>query len=74
MLSTAALLIAILPALYWLYARNTSAKIPLPPSPPGDPVVGHVRFMPQKYAWITFAGWTKKFGELNLIVGHIISY
>ena len=34
-----------------------------PPGPRADPVIGHARFIPTQYAWITLSEWAKKFGE-----------
>jgi hypothetical protein len=36
----------------------------LPPGPPTDPIIGHVRSMPLEYAWRTFGEWGKKWGKL----------
>lgn len=43
--------------------KRTSASVDLPPSPPADPVIGHVRVMSSDYQWKTFAEWSKKLGE-----------
>jgi hypothetical protein len=34
-----------------------------PPGPRADPVIGHARFIPTQYAWITLSEWARKFGE-----------
>lgn len=35
----------------------------LPPGPPLEPFVGTLRFMPSSHQWLTFADWSKKWGE-----------
>lgn len=46
----------------WFYLR-VDHWLPLPPGPPSDPIIGHVRFMPSSYPWKTFAEWGKRWGE-----------
>ena len=35
----------------------------LPPSPPGDVLLGHALRVPEKYQWKTFAQWGKVYGN-----------
>ncbi|KAK7046001.1 hypothetical protein VNI00_006996 [Paramarasmius palmivorus] len=39
-------------------------KSPLPPGPPGLPLVGNVLDMPSGQEWLTFAEWGKKYGGI----------
>ncbi|KAG1907691.1 cytochrome P450 [Suillus fuscotomentosus] len=38
---------------------------PYPPGPPGWPLVGNVADMPHTKAWLTFAQWGKKYGDIS---------
>ncbi|RDB17679.1 hypothetical protein Hypma_001255 [Hypsizygus marmoreus] len=37
---------------------------PLPPGPPGDPVLGHLRHIPQEHAELQFHEWGKIYGDV----------
>lgn len=37
----------------------------LPPSPPRDFLIGHLRKVPRGYQWKTFAEWGKTLGKSN---------
>lgn len=43
--------------------RRKRAGFPLPPGPPADPIIGHVRSIPFDYQWTKFAEWGRKYGE-----------
>lgn len=47
---------------YFLYTHVIRGSR-LPPSPPSDPIVGHVFRVPQSYAWKTYASWKKTLGK-----------
>ncbi|KAI5119697.1 hypothetical protein M0805_003582 [Coniferiporia weirii] len=55
-----------------LLSRKRSSCLGLFPSPPSDPILGHMRIIPQKRAWILFAEWGKKLGDVIqlTIIGH----
>ncbi|KAJ7488871.1 cytochrome P450 [Mycena latifolia] len=36
----------------------------LPPGPPGDPVLGHLRYMPSDQTALVFHEWSKKYGDV----------
>ncbi|KAG2056881.1 cytochrome P450 [Suillus hirtellus] len=38
---------------------------PYPPGPPGWPLVGNIADMPHTKAWLTFAQWGKKYGDIS---------
>ncbi|KAG1907690.1 cytochrome P450 [Suillus fuscotomentosus] len=38
---------------------------PYPPGPPGWPLIGNVADMPHNRAWLTFAKWRKKYGDIS---------
>ncbi len=50
-------------ALYWRRARYA---IPLPPGPPGLPVVGNALQMNVPSLWIQFRDWSRTYGMSHL--------
>ncbi|KAH8114944.1 cytochrome P450 [Phellopilus nigrolimitatus] len=42
-------------------------RLSLPPSPPSDFVIGHLRTMPMENQWLTFTEWGKKLGDVIYI-------
>ncbi|KAF7424559.1 hypothetical protein PC9H_009866 [Pleurotus ostreatus] len=59
-----------------IYKRSSRKwPFPLPPGPPADPIIGHLRKVPPAHAEVTYLEWAKKYGEviyLNLLGRHII--
>ena len=51
-------------ALYLVYRSRTRQNVNLPPGPPGDVVIGHIRRIPLEYSWIEFGKWAKKYGDV----------
>ena len=47
----------------FLLYQSRRAHQALPPSPPSDFLIGHVRRLPLDYQWKTFAHWGKQLGE-----------
>jgi hypothetical protein len=45
------------------WARKRRA-LPLPPGPTGYPIIGNVYDIPHHYAWLTYADWAKKYGDV----------
>lgn len=39
-----------------------SSKPKLPPSPPGDPIIGHARMIPPDQPYKVYAKWAKAYG------------
>ncbi|KAL1663539.1 cytochrome P450, partial [Schizophyllum commune] len=64
---TATLLVA---AYLYLRRRRESGK-PLPPGPPGLPIVGNLFDVPVDFQWLKYAEWSKEFGSdfIHLDVG-----
>jgi len=38
--------------------------LPLPPGPKGYPLIGNINDLPHKHAWLTYAEWAKKYGDV----------
>lgn len=36
---------------------------PLPPGPPKEPILGHLRVIPTQYAQNAYREWSKEYGE-----------
>jgi hypothetical protein len=63
-LSAVAALLGLLVVLRTLLRKRSS--LPLPPSPPADPLIGHIRLMPSKDEAIFFHELGKQYGEKNV--------
>ncbi|KAG6846890.1 hypothetical protein H0H93_011243, partial [Arthromyces matolae] len=50
------------------WALKPTQRAPLPPGPPGLPIVGNIMDMPRSKEWITFAEWGKKWGRPMIII------
>ena len=37
---------------------------PLPPGPPKEPILGHLRVIPGHYAQVAYQNWSKEYGKL----------
>lgn len=53
-------------ATIFVILHQRSRRYRLPPSPPGDRIIGHARVIPLEFAWETFYSWKKLFGETIL--------
>jgi hypothetical protein len=42
-------------------ARSSSTSAPLPPGPPADPIIGHVRIVPASRPEIAYQKWAKEY-------------
>ena len=49
-----------------LHRRRNAAGLPLPPGPPGFPLLGNLFDFPKTDAWLTGARWGKTYGESHL--------
>lgn len=45
-----------------LFRNQRKIKLPLPPGPPGLPIIGNALDIPKVHMAQTYSGWTKKFG------------
>ncbi|KAI0812779.1 cytochrome P450, partial [Irpex lacteus] len=46
-----------------------SAKAPLPPGPPGYPLIGNLLHYPPQYPWFKFTEWKAQFGDMVRLHG-----
>lgn len=69
----AALLIGILgiPMIAMLRFVLKRSASRLPPSPTGDPFIGHARKVPLEYSWETFSDWKKALGKFPIIYTYL---
>ncbi|KAF4604276.1 hypothetical protein EYR38_004698 [Pleurotus pulmonarius] len=44
--------------------RRTKKRPPLPPGPPADPLIGHLRIMPTDKQELVFHEWSKTYGDV----------
>ena len=51
--------------LLWRLLRPSSSALPLPPGPPGLPIVGNLFDMPKSYDWLHYAALNKQYGPIN---------
>ncbi|KDQ08477.1 hypothetical protein BOTBODRAFT_37914 [Botryobasidium botryosum FD-172 SS1] len=59
--------VAVLTVYVYRRARNTRSnprRLPPPPGPKADPIIGHARYFPTEAPWIQFSEWKKTFGDI----------
>ncbi|KAJ8520724.1 hypothetical protein ONZ45_g2493 [Pleurotus djamor] len=47
-----------------LYNTRNRPKVPLPPGPPSDPIIGHLRVFPTQDVEATLHEWSKQYGDV----------
>jgi hypothetical protein len=52
---------------FYLFRRALSKRAiaPLPPGPPGLPLIGNLFDIPDEGAWLAFSQWAKRYGMLH---------
>ncbi|TDL28096.1 cytochrome P450 [Rickenella mellea] len=58
------LIVALLLVKHLTRLWTTSNGHPLPPGPPAEPFIGHIRILPSQYQWKTFAELGRKYGDI----------
>ena len=49
-----------------IYLKQDGAKnLPLPPGPKKLPIVGNAMVMPKSFEWVTYAQWSKEYGQIS---------
>ncbi|KAF7423939.1 hypothetical protein PC9H_009237 [Pleurotus ostreatus] len=56
-------LAASIPLLAWNLTKS-NRKIPLPPGPPADPIIGHLLRFPSENPELVFHEWSKQYGDV----------
>ncbi len=59
----AVLALAVFAGNRWLAAKKRQGGFPLPPSPPGEPILGHLRVIPTDNPEYAYAQWAKELGS-----------
>jgi len=59
--------VTVLLALKLYQMSRASGRLPHPPGPPGDYLIGNVRQMPHTYAWKPFTEWGRQYGVLTYL-------
>ncbi|KAL0960005.1 hypothetical protein HGRIS_011657 [Hohenbuehelia grisea] len=44
--------------------RNSRSRLPFPPGPPADPILGHLRILPDANQHLVYHEWCKKYGNV----------
>lgn len=44
---------------------RSASHLPLPPGPPGEPLIGHLRVVPKEGTAGAFAKWSKEYGAYS---------
>ncbi|KAJ7069392.1 cytochrome P450 [Mycena amicta] len=55
--------------------RRIASRTPFPPGPPGDPIIGHLRFVPTAHVAEVYHHWAKTYGDvmhLDVLGTHLI--
>ncbi|KAJ3574049.1 hypothetical protein NP233_g2020 [Leucocoprinus birnbaumii] len=63
-MSSRLLLIALTLAVGYYLKNKKRSNLPLPPGPPADPILGHLRFIPPEAPEDQFAKWSKIYGDV----------
>jgi len=56
-------LIAITCIILWFRQHAHKSKFPLPPGPPADPIIGHLRYIPPENPEDKIAEWSRQYGR-----------
>jgi hypothetical protein len=59
------LVLLLIVAVVWKFTlgRKPSTSAPLPPGPPGDPIIGHVRMVPSSRPELSFQKWGEEYNS-----------
>lgn len=59
-------------ALKHKHQRHRSDKLPLPPGPPGEPLLGHLRVIPADFSERAYARWSREY-KSDILSFHILN-
>ncbi|PPQ76379.1 hypothetical protein CVT26_015387 [Gymnopilus dilepis] len=63
-LTLAGSLLVVSAALLWILTTRSQNRPPLPPGPPADPIIGHLRMLPVEHSDIFFYELSKTYGKV----------
>jgi hypothetical protein len=46
-----------------IFLRRNKSRVPLPPSPPSDFILGHLRHIPAENPQFKYTEWAREYGE-----------
>ena len=49
---------------FFRMTRRKTSSLPLPPGPPADPILGHLRYMPTENPHDAFHKWSTQYGDV----------
>jgi hypothetical protein len=53
-------------ALVLLSSDRSRKRLPLPPGPPGLPIIGNLLDIPRSREWLKYAEWSRQYGKLAI--------
>ncbi|KAI5892517.1 uncharacterized protein SCHCODRAFT_02626362 [Schizophyllum commune H4-8] len=53
---------SVIASLGWLLGRRQRTPYPLPPGPPGEPILGHLRIVPTLSPEYRYMEWSNEYG------------
>lgn len=59
------LLVSLAGGLWYALNKHVGKALPLPPGPPADPLIGHLRVFPKANPELVFHEWAKTYGEVH---------
>jgi len=62
----ALLVVAFVASALHLQLKKKRLGLPLPPGPPGEPILGHLRIIPEDHPEYQYTEWGKQYSERHL--------
>ncbi|KAF9002201.1 hypothetical protein BDQ17DRAFT_1204084, partial [Cyathus striatus] len=53
-----------LAAMYFVWFKQRKSRLPYPPGPPAEPILGHLRSIPSTNQEVVFREWSKIYGKV----------
>lgn len=55
-------------------ARSRRLRLPLPPGPPREFLLGNLRSLPTSLMWLTYETWARTYGATHLFLQAVLTY